>query len=239
MMRLMGNENAAHKARGRLIRCDDGKIRLRIGEVLFDIFHQDLEIEIVDPNASFFETDEINFVDYPSEWSKDNLRRYDKFIGTKSRGLVHVGVFSPNEVLPFKVEVSTKNLASGKPVFKTTNKTIKKQYLAADGSPYLVNMDSQRYFVFSQSLACVDCGLRGEAMLLDATAPGSAHFNLYGLDARKNLVMLTKDHLKPRSQGGKDVLSNYVTMCQHCNEKKGNKYVGLLSDHLRDWDFDL
>lgn len=31
---------------------------------------------------------------------------------------------------------------------------------------------------------------------------------------------LTRDHVIPRSRGGKDIWTNVVTSCQHCNQKK-------------------
>lgn len=34
------------------------------------------------------------------------------------------------------------------------------------------------------------------------------------------LSLLTRDHVKPRAQGGKDVWSNVVTACKACNVKK-------------------
>ena len=85
---------------------------------------------------------------------------------------------------------------------------------------YKVWMDSQRYQLFKRSCVCVSCGLVGTVMLLQQN-PGEerAHFNLYG---RKGgtLVMFTKDHIVPKSQGGANNLNNYQTMCFPCNKKK-------------------
>jgi 5-methylcytosine-specific restriction endonuclease McrA len=33
---------------------------------------------------------------------------------------------------------------------------------------------------------------------------------------------MTKDHIVPKSKGGKDMLSNTQTMCVICNTKKGD-----------------
>ena len=41
---------------------------------------------------------------------------------------------------------------------------------------------------------------------------------------------MTKDHIIPKSKGGKDILDNFQTMCFECNTKKGNKYE---SNHSR------
>lgn len=37
----------------------------------------------------------------------------------------------------------------------------------------------------------------------------------------KNRKLLTVDHIKPYSTGGKDVFSNFQTLCRSCNSKKG------------------
>jgi len=37
---------------------------------------------------------------------------------------------------------------------------------------------------------------------------GPYHFNLYGYDTEGNEVLLTKDHILPKSKGGTDHLSN-------------------------------
>ena len=33
-------------------------------------------------------------------------------------------------------------------------------------------------------------------------------------------ILFTKDHITPRSKGGKNHISNYQTMCSKCNEGK-------------------
>ena len=35
-------------------------------------------------------------------------------------------------------------------------------------------------------------------------------------------VLFTKDHIIPKSKGGKNHISNYQTMCEPCNSEKGN-----------------
>jgi len=47
------------------------------------------------------------------------------------------------------------------------------------------------------------------------------HFNLYALDENGNEVLMTKDHIVPSSEGGKNVIDNLQTMCIICNNKKG------------------
>ena len=51
----------------------------------------------------------------------------------------------------------------------------------------------------------------------------SYHLNLYAVDDNGDEILMTKDHIIPRSKGGIDDISNYQTMCRLCNEAKGNK----------------
>ena len=43
------------------------------------------------------------------------------------------------------------------------------------------------------------------------------------IDDNGQEVLITKDHIIPKSKGGKDKLDNYQTMCVRCNKRKGNK----------------
>lgn len=93
-----------------------------------------------------------------------------------------------------------------------------------DNIEYSVNRGSQRYAVFANSTVCVACGLVGSYMLLQCSPnnqPNKAHFNLYG-DLFGETIMLTKDHIVPRSKGGPDRLDNYQTMCLKCNMCKAD-----------------
>lgn len=86
---------------------------------------------------------------------------------------------------------------------------------------YKVKMNSDRYFLFRKNRNCVVCNLEGTKMILDLDVNNSSHFNLYGVENNK-LILMTKDHILPKSKGGKDNLSNYQTMCCICNNLKSN-----------------
>lgn len=94
----------------------------------------------------------------------------------------------------------------------------------ADG--ITVKMESQRYQVFFEhGTDCVKCGLKGAYFWLEQCKgnPGSAwHFNLYGVRDDGTEILMTKDHIVPKSKGGKNHLSNYQPMCARCNATKGN-----------------
>ena len=91
----------------------------------------------------------------------------------------------------------------------------------------MVKMGSQRYEVFKEKgLKCVDCGIVGSFFALEKfrlQENNRHHFNLYAIDGEGLEVLMTKDHIIPISKGGKNILSNYQTMCEKCNSRKGDK----------------
>lgn len=101
-------------------------------------------------------------------------------------------------------------------------KKIKKEY---DGD--MIKMGSDRYYTFKKSLCCAFCGIEGVTFYKERhlnrkgnPCSESFHFNLYAIDANGNEVLMTKDHIRAKARGGKDILSNYQTACAICNEEK-------------------
>jgi len=88
-----------------------------------------------------------------------------------------------------------------------------------------IKMESQRYRLFKRDgCDCVKCSIKGTFFAKERhIAEGRFHFNLYGLDENGDEVMITKDHMIPKSIGGKNNLSNYQVLCSTCNWDKGNK----------------
>jgi 5-methylcytosine-specific restriction endonuclease McrA len=91
-----------------------------------------------------------------------------------------------------------------------------------------VKVTSQRYPVFKRSLKCCVDGCENVGSFFAIERPvfpptAKYHLNLYALDKEGKEVLMTKDHIIPRSKGGKNIQSNYQTMCTLCNAKKGNK----------------
>jgi hypothetical protein len=126
---------------------------------------------------------------------------------------IRLGVFNINEVLDY---VGPYN----------------KDYLGKK-----IKMGSHRYELFKEKgVVCVNCGLKGEFFALEKQKQPNLengmelpdndryHFNLYGYNENGEEIMLTKDHIIPRSKGGKNTLDNYQTMCSVCNWNKGNTY---------------
>jgi 5-methylcytosine-specific restriction endonuclease McrA len=93
-----------------------------------------------------------------------------------------------------------------------------------------VRMTSLRYKLFAtKGCVCIKCGLVGWYFSLEKhgnDTTGKFHFNLYGVKDGKP-VMMTKDHIVPKSKGGSDRLENLQPMCVDCNSKKADKNIIL------------
>lgn len=84
--------------------------------------------------------------------------------------------------------------------------------------------NSQRFQTFfTKGLKCACCGIEGKYFGKEKDFNAARyHLNLYVLDESGNEVLMTKDHIVPRSKGGASELYNYQTMCVKCNIAKGN-----------------
>lgn len=92
-----------------------------------------------------------------------------------------------------------------------------------DGDP--LKATSLRYKVFHNSLKCCICGIEGKYFAKERSLPAVSdkfHLNLYALDEKGNEVLMTKDHIIPKSKRESDNLENMQTMCERCNFRKGN-----------------
>lgn len=97
-----------------------------------------------------------------------------------------------------------------------------KHTFVVNGVSYTLKITSVRLRVFQRSRACAICGLVGTKMMLDLPPDAlTPHFNLYG-EENGQLVLFTKDHVNPRSLGGKDEIENLRTACHSCNNVRGN-----------------
>lgn len=144
------------------------------------------------------------------------------------KGLITIAEFSVEEVIKKLPKPGSKNVDRK---FKVGGKT------------YLVKMNSSRYYTFRDNLSCVCCGLKGVKFKLQRhpvqpkQPEHRAHFNLFGVERDGTEVMLTKDHIKPKSLGGPNSLNNYQTMCMVCNGLKRNQVIPMefLLKLKREW----
>lgn len=99
---------------------------------------------------------------------------------------------------------------------------------------YKVRSKSLRYHTFANSLSCVECGLKGCFLALEKALNDDGgdeqeqegrgyHLNLYALNELGQEILMTRDHIYPRSKGGVDHISNLQTMCVKCNGRKADK----------------
>ena len=129
----------------------------------------------------------------------------------KNQKYIRNGIFSIDDVLPF-VEFQ--------------NDKITKEYLGSDLILYEVKMGSCRYKCFAKfGTKCVSCGIEGKFFAMERDYNTDRyHFNLYAVDENEKEILMTKDHIIPKSKGGKNHLSNYQTMCITCNRNKGAEF---------------
>lgn len=146
-----------------------------------------------------------DFINVLNKW-------YEEFIKNpfpkNSTEYIRKGIYSINDVLD-------------KVIFDIPNKC-KESEVEFDGD--LIYMNSHRYQTFKRNgIKCVCCGLEGKYFAKERDINClKFHFNLYGLNDNGEEVMLTKDHIIPKSKSGVNHISNYQTMCCKCNKIKGN-----------------
>lgn len=97
-----------------------------------------------------------------------------------------------------------------------------------DGEEVKANSQRLQLF-FTKGMKCVVCGAEGKffIMVKNKSKKGKPdphyHLELIGQKPDGQYILMTKDHIIPRSKGGKDKLENYQTMCVVCNNEKGDK----------------
>lgn len=97
-----------------------------------------------------------------------------------------------------------------------------------DGVTYEVRMGSDRMRLLKRCPRCICCGLEGIQFQLELPPKTvRPHFNLYGIDTKGEQVMLTKDHIMPKSAGGNNHPKNLQTLCCVCNELKSSHRVSI------------
>lgn len=78
--------------------------------------------------------------------------------------------------------------------------------------------------------SCVTCGLKGAFVVVHqhigevAKHQNGRHYDLYGIQTDGSWLMMTIDHILPRSKGGTNRSTNLQVMCATCNSrvKKNN-----------------
>lgn len=79
-----------------------------------------------------------------------------------------------------------------------------------------------RNLLWLKGTDCVCCNLKGTHFLIESAGLWNPHLNLYS-----DKILLTADHITPKSLGGETNLENLQVLCAHCNTMKGNKIISL------------
>jgi hypothetical protein len=126
----------------------------------------------------------------------------------KQRKRECLGIFPLAQVLPF-IGILT---AEG---------NYKYQYSSAvTGEVYTVRLGSHRLLLLKDNRKCVSCGREGTHFRMERDIGHiDPHMNLYSDDG----ILMTKDHVVPKSKGGANSLNNYQTMCEICNSLKADR----------------
>lgn len=84
-----------------------------------------------------------------------------------------------------------------------------------------------KYRTFLKNKNCYICGLKGSFFAIEKDKRNKTNIctlNLYGINKNNEEILMTIDHIKPLSKGGKNELDNLKTCCYICNLKKGSKW---------------
>jgi hypothetical protein len=127
----------------------------------------------------------------------------------------------------FSVEMMTKILKD-KDVGKLE---IKNGKIYANINGINVSVNNPKFILYNTDNTCVSCGLHGTKYAIERHRGAKKgknpwHINFYaeikdGNDIYE--VMMTQDHIYPKSCGGTNDITNLQVMCKFCNEKKGAK----------------
>jgi 5-methylcytosine-specific restriction endonuclease McrA len=94
-----------------------------------------------------------------------------------------------------------------------------------------VSTSSLRLRMFKKKgIDCVGCGVKGSFFVKERNLKTAQtndecrfHLNLYAIRKDGADILMTQDHIVPRSKGGANLMENLQLMCMKCNQKKGDK----------------
>ena len=139
---------------------------------------------------------------------------------TRQKSLIKMAELEPEDFLAqIKKFLSSLNIDIRS---RQLRKVKQKVTIETDSGDFEMKGTSLRYLCFLESISCVTCGLTGNVIFIEKF-PGSEtpHANFYHRNENGELLLMTKDHIRPKGKGGRDCIDNLQTMCSACNEEKG------------------
>lgn len=88
-----------------------------------------------------------------------------------------------------------------------------------------VRLSDTARVVMDASYICMDCRSEATHYVIHRETNLTKHpysISFFHVDPNHGIMMHTKDHVIPKSLGGKDIMENYQNYCYDCNQKKGN-----------------
>lgn len=143
---------------------------------------------------------------------------------TKMKQLTLHGIiqFSP---LPKYDRIETLSVEQGLTLLSKVDKSIPQ--FSEDSKRIRINPDSRRIkMLIDGRMICADCGIKANHIYIERHVNdllADYSFNVYGINAGGLEVLMTWDHVLPKSLQGSDHEANSQCMCSECNVKKGNK----------------
>lgn len=107
-------------------------------------------------------------------------------------------------------------------IFEKISAARSSKILLPDGNKFRNSIRIQLFV--EKGTECVTCGINGTVFILetqDLKLP--PHLNLYAVNENGEYILMTKDHIHPKSKGGLDEMENFNPMCSPCNGKKADK----------------
>lgn len=96
-------------------------------------------------------------------------------------------------------------------------------YIELDGKKVRINTRTLKCFRY-KGTTCASCGREGVFFkLVRYKELDYYHPWLFARHEKHGIVLMTKDHIYPKSLGGTDGFENLQVMCATCNSKKGSE----------------
>jgi len=123
-----------------------------------------------------------------------------------------------DKIIPIHNGMTRLRIYTIEDIFKWIEDNPKRIYWETDG--FKINCKRAKIF-YKKGLICVNCGVKGYFFALEEDKGGGQHLDLYGYIDNEE-VLITVDHIIPKSCGGRNILINYQVMCKICNELKAD-----------------